>query len=86
MHRKAGIAMAQAEMLTIDEFARRTGLSRATVRRRIADRSLRAWQPGGRRTAVRLAASQIAEACVHICEEKATAPTKRRTTPRWQND
>ena len=81
--------MTQAEMLTIDEFARRTGLSRATVRRRIADGSLRAFQPGGHRTAVRLAASQITSACGLVDETAAPIAANvatRRTKPRWQNN
>lgn len=42
-----------------DEFARRTGLSIATVRRRLADGSIPSIQPGGHRTRVLIPVSAL---------------------------
>jgi excisionase family DNA binding protein len=47
------------EYLSPLEFARLTGLSLSTVHRRIRDKSLPVWQPGGRRTAVRIHRSAL---------------------------
>jgi len=35
------------DSLPVDEFARRSSMSISTIRRRIRDGSLPAWQPGG---------------------------------------
>lgn len=39
-----------AHFLSLSEFSRLTGLSPSTIRRRVRDGSIRALQPGGRRT------------------------------------
>lgn len=48
-----------AEFLTPAEFAVAAGLSLATVRRRIREGSLPVFQPGGKRTAVRIPRSAL---------------------------
>lgn len=48
-----------AELLTPAEFAAAAGLSLATVRRRIREGSLPVFQPGGKRTAVRIPRSAL---------------------------
>ena len=50
---------APPDYLTPHEFAHRTGLSLATVRRRINDGTLPVFQPGGKRTAVRIPQSAL---------------------------
>lgn len=52
-----------SEFLTFEQFAAEASLSVATVRRRVADGSLRAWQPGGKRTAVRIHRSELPTPC-----------------------
>ena len=45
--------------LTPSEFAIAAKISLATVRRRIDDGSIAVWQPGGRRTALRIPKSAL---------------------------
>ena len=48
-----------AGWLTVEQFVAESGLSAATVRRRIKDGSLPVLQPGGKRTAVRISRSAL---------------------------
>lgn len=77
---------AVGELLTVSEFVRVSGLSRATVFRRIRDGAIPIWQPGGHRTALRIPANvlvvrQIPEADDSTARN-ATA-SKRGRRPEW---
>ena len=43
-----------SELLTVNEFARRAGISPSTVRRYVASGRISSWQPGGRGAAIRI--------------------------------
>lgn len=77
--------------LTLQEFSERTGLSLATVRRRIKDGSLPVWQPGGHRTAIRIPESvllplQRNTAATSPQSESSglDRPSRQIRRPRWQ--
>lgn len=78
------------EYLTPQEFARRSGLSLATVRRRIRDKSLPVLQSGGPRTAIRipatalLASHQPPKSSAAPASSPDDAPPKRGIRPRPQ--
>jgi excisionase family DNA binding protein len=78
--------MKSTELLTILEFAQKSGLSPATIRRRIADGSLAAWQPGGHRTAVRLPATllETMASLTPNLPRNPPLPATRQSHPRWR--
>ncbi len=52
---------AMRRYISVDEFCVSTGLSRSTVRRRIADGSIPFHQPGGRRSRILIPATALDE-------------------------
>jgi excisionase family DNA binding protein len=82
----------KTDYLTPQEFAGIAGLSLSTVRRRMADGSLPVWQPGGRRTAVRIHRSALTtshqppDPSVVAAPSPAEAPPSPRCgpQPRWK--
>ncbi len=83
-------APTSAEFLTPAEFARLAVLSLATVRRRISDGSLPVFQPGGKRTAMRIPRSALtatpsslatSNSAAHTPAAQISNPLRRR--PNW---
>lgn len=78
--------------LSVQEFCELTGLSHATVRRRICDGSLPVWQPGGRRTRVLILADDPATRSSNLDATKEQpvpaliAPRIPGPRPRWQQN
>lgn len=83
------------DALTIQEFARRSSQSESTVRRRIKDGSLKAWQPGGPGTRLLipvtcLPSAQVVTAPVSLPIQSISSPTSKAPqrlsgpTPRWK--
>lgn len=78
-----------SEWLSPQDFAQLAGLSLSTVRRRIHDGTLPHWQPGGKRTAVRIPRGALSVSPPDSSSASALSPTnappKSRTgqRPRW---
>ena len=79
-----------AAWLTVEQFVAESGLSPATVRRRIKDGSLPVLQPGGKRTAVRvsraaLEPSRITSAPMELApfEPQVSQKQPAHRQPRW---
>ena len=76
--------------LSIKKFARLSGLSESTVRRRINDGTLPSSQPGGHGTAIRIPRNAFDLAIPHSSEmsseeDTAQAPKLRGPAPQWRN-
>lgn len=84
-----------SQFFTLAEFSKVAGLSLSTIRRRIADGTLPAWQPGGMRTSVRIpraAINVVLSRTTSVSSDKSqlknSVPTARapRSRPRWQRN
>lgn len=80
------------QFLRLQEYARLASVSLATVRRRVQDGSLPAWQPGGHRTAVRIPVAALTMASTPSATDTPGDPpvvtTSRavsRRPPSWMN-
>ncbi|QDT63562.1 helix-turn-helix domain-containing protein [Calycomorphotria hydatis] len=75
--------------LSIKKFARLSGLSESTVRRRINDGTLPYSQPGGHGTAIRIPRNAFDLAIPHSSEmsseDTVQAPKLRGPAPQWRN-
>ena len=82
-------ADSSSQLLSPIKFAAAAGLSLATVRRRIKDGTLPAWQPGGHRTALRIPCTALdldsTQSATRSSQENTTAPKKRSSCvrPQW---
>ncbi len=89
--------MSTKPFLSVTEFAALTGLSEATIRRRIHDGSIRVFQPGGRKTRVLIPADALrtsqpdgddeaqASDCTPI-KPPGSASAHRGAKPRWRDE